>query len=79
MIDELPDQIGIFVKRLSKAFERSINHIKNDFLPNTNNLLERYFGVTLPKYLKRRFRTLKSLERKLRWSNIRWIKRNALP
>ena len=79
MIDELPEQISVFIKKLSKTFERSINHIKNDFLPNTNNLLECYFGVTLPRYLKRRFRTLKGIERKLRLSNIRWIKRNVLP
>ena len=78
MIDELPEEISIFVKRLSKTFEKSINHIKNEFLPNTNNLLECYFGVTLPKYLKRRFRTLKGLERRLRLSDIRWIKRNVL-
>jgi len=78
-VDELPEQIGVFVKRLSKTFERSINHIKNEFLPNTNNMLECYFGVTLPGYLKRRFRTLKGLERRLRLSDIRWIKRNVLP
>jgi len=79
MIDELPEQIGVFIKRLSKTFERSINHIKNDFLPNTNNLLECYFGVTLPGHFKRKFRTLKGIKRRLRLSNIRWIKRNVLP
>ena len=77
-IDELPDQIGIFVKRPSKTFEKSINHIKNNFLPNTNNLIECYFGVTLPGCIKRKFRTLKGLKRRLRLADIRWIKRNVL-
>jgi len=78
-IDELPEQIAVFIKRLSKTFERTINHIKNKFLPNTNNLLECYIGITLPKYLKRKYRTLEGLKKRLRSSRIRWIKRNVLP
>ena len=78
-IDKLPEQIAVFIKKLSKTFEKSINHIKNKFLPNTNNLLECYFGITLPGHLKRKFRTIKGIERRLRLSDIRWIKRNVLP
>jgi len=77
-IDELPEEIALFIKRLSKTFERSINHIKNKFLPNTNNLLECYIGVTLPGYLKKRYKTLKGLKNRLKFSRIRWIKRNVL-
>ncbi|KZX17816.1 hypothetical protein MBCUT_00130 [Methanobrevibacter cuticularis] len=53
IVNELPNPIAVFIKKLSKTFERSINYIKNKFLPNTNNLLECYIGVTLPRYLKK--------------------------
>ena len=79
MANELPEQITLFIKRLSKTFERTINHIENKFLPNTNNLLECYIGVTLPRYLKRKYKTIKGLENRLRMSKIRWINRNVLP
>ncbi|WP_169805402.1 hypothetical protein [Methanobrevibacter cuticularis] len=79
MIDELPEPIAVFIKKLSKNFERSINHIKNKFLPNTNNLLECYIGVTLPRYLKKRYKTLHGIKKRLQLSKIRWIKRNVLP
>ena len=78
-INELPEQIATFIKRLSKTFERSTNHIKNKFLPNTNNLLECYIGITLPGHLKKRYKTTKGLKKRLRSSRIRWIKRNVLP
>ncbi|MDR3062684.1 MAG: hypothetical protein LBU40_00905 [Methanobrevibacter sp.] len=78
-INELPHPIATFIKKLSKNFERSINHIKNKFLPNTNNLLECYIGITLPRYLKKRYKTPQGIKKRLKLSKIRWIKRNVLP
>ena len=50
-------------KDFPKTFERSINHIKNKFLPDINNFLECYIGVTIPRCLKKIYKTLKGLKR----------------
>jgi hypothetical protein len=77
-LEDLPDEIGTFIKRLSKNFQRTINHTKHKFLPSTNNLIELYYGITLPKQLKRKYRTTKGLETRIRMSQIRWNQRNVL-
>jgi len=47
-----------------------------DFLPNTNNQLECYNGVSLPDNQKRKYWTDKGLERATKLGRIRWMKRN---
>ena len=39
-IKELPEEIVTFIKKLSKDINSTLNHIKNDDIPNTNNKLE---------------------------------------
>jgi len=77
-IKELPEEIATFIKKLSKDINSTLNHIKNDDIPNTNNKLEGYYKITLPRYLKRTFRTEEGLNRKLRLNRIRWTERNVL-
>ena len=77
-LNELPDEIKTFMKRLSKNFQRSINHTKHSFLPSTNNLIESFFGITLPQHLKRKYRTIEGLNMRLRLAKIRWTQRNVL-
>jgi hypothetical protein len=67
------------VKNLSKYFDRAIAHIKYKYLPNTNNKLERFFGITMLKYLKRRFRTDRGVELRIKLADIRWMERNLQP
>ncbi len=75
-IKHLPPIIGKFLNKLKKKLEKAINHITFDDIPSTNNKLERYFGITLPKFLKRRFGTDKGLEIHLNLTQYRWIQRN---
>jgi chromosome segregation ATPase len=58
-INELPEEIASFIKKLSKDIENTLNHIQNNDIPNTNNKLEGYYKITLPRHLKRKFRTKK--------------------
>jgi chromosome condensin MukBEF ATPase and DNA-binding subunit MukB len=77
-IKELPKEIALFIEKLSKDIDKTLNHIKNDDIPNTNNKLEGYYKITLPRYLKKIFRTDEGLNRKLRLNQIRWTERNVL-
>lgn len=72
----LPYLIGDFIRKLSKVFDKTINHIANDNVPSTNNKKERHFGITLPGFLKKRFRTDLGLEMHLNFAEYRWIQRN---
>jgi hypothetical protein len=77
-IKELPKEITSFIQKLSKDINNTLNHIKNNDIPNTNNKLEGYYKITLPRYLKRTFRTEEGLNKKLRLNQIRWTQRNVL-
>jgi len=77
-IGKLPEEIATFLEKLSKDINNTLNHIKNEYIPNTNNKLEGYYKITLPRYLKRIFRTEKGLNTKLRLNRIRWTERNVL-
>jgi len=77
-IEELPKEIATFIEKLSKDINSTLNHIKNDDIPNTNNKLEGFYKITLPRYLKRIFRTDEGLNIKLRLNRIRWTERNVL-
>jgi IS1 family transposase len=77
-INELPKEIASFIEKLSKDISNTLNHITNDDIPNTNNKLEGYYKITLPRHLKKIFRTDEGLNIKLRLNRIRWTKRNVL-
>ncbi len=75
-IKNLNPIIAKFISNLKHKFEKTINHIGRDDIPPTNNILERFFGITIPQNLKRRFRTDKGLEIHQYLTEYRWIKRN---
>ena len=77
-LKELPKEITPFIEKLSKDIDNTLNHISNNNIPNTNNKLEGFYKITLPRHLKRAFRTETGLETKLRQNRIRWTKRNVL-
>ena len=77
-LKEKPKEIASFLKKLAKDIDNTLNHITNKNIPNTNNKLEGYYKITLPRYLKRKFRTNKGLNIKLRLNKIRWTERNVL-
>lgn len=67
-----------FLDNLDKKLDNTLTYYDNPLIPRTNNNVERYFGITLPGYLKRKYRTVKGLTRWLRLQRIRWIRRNVL-
>ena len=77
-LEEKPKEVASFLKKLAKDIDSTLNHIINKNIPNTNNKLEGYYKITLPQYLKRKFRTNKGLNIKLRLNRIRWTERNVL-
>ena len=67
-----------FLENLDKKFDRTVKFYENPLIPRTNNNIERYFGITLPSYIKRKYRLIEGLTRRLRLQKIRWIRRNVL-
>lgn len=77
-IDEMPEIIQDFMRKLSKKLEITLNHTKNRKIPSTNNLAELLFRVTFPGKIKRIFRTYEGAKRQIRLNNLNWTKRNVL-
>jgi chromosome segregation ATPase len=73
--EKLPLEIATFINNLSRTIEKSIQHLKHSDIPNTNNLIEGYFKITLPRHLKRKYRTLEGILTKLRQNRIRSTQR----
>lgn len=67
-----------FLENLGKKFDRTVTYYDDPLIPRTNNGIERYFGITLPSFIKRKYRTTEGLTRWLRLQKIRWIRRNVL-
>lgn len=67
-----------FLENLDKKFDRTVTYYDDPLIPRTNNSIERYFGITLPSYIKRKYRTVGGLTRWLRLQKIRWVRRNVL-
>ena len=65
-------------RKTRKKFDKTITFYKNEICPKTNNKIERYFKITLPKYLKKQFRTTNGLKLKIRINKIRGSWSNVL-
>ena len=76
--EHLDEDIKKSLEKISKKFEKTITFYKNDIYPKTNNKIEGFFKITLPKHLKKRFRTTEGLKLKIRLNMIRWTWRNVL-
>ena len=77
-LNQFDDDTQKFLKNLNKKFDKTIEYYKNPDIPRTNNKIEGYFKITLPKHLKRIYRTKKGLIRWIRLQKIRWTERNVL-
>ena len=67
-----------YLKNLNKKFDKTIEYHKNPQIPRTNNKIEGYFKITLPRHIKRIYRTREGLIRWIRLQKIRWMERNVL-
>ena len=76
-LKKLPKEIKEFLENLAKYFDKSIQHTINRQIPSTNNLIEGFYKITLPRKIKRIFRTYRGLLIRITLNNIRWIKRCA--
>lgn len=74
----LPEPFANFMKNLKKDFDSTIQHIIHPEIPNTNNLLEGYYKITLPRHLKKIYRTEQGLKNRIRHSRIKWTKKMVL-
>lgn len=74
-LDDLPKEIKSFIKNLSKYLDKAIQHTINRHIPSTNNLIEGFYKTTLPRKIKRIFKTYRGLLIRITLNNIRWIKR----
>ena len=77
-INQFDEDTQKFLKNLDKKFDRTTTYFRNSQIPRTNNKIEGYFKITLPKYLKRTYRTKKGLIRWIRLQKIKWTKRNVI-
>ena len=77
-IDQFDEDTQKFLKNLNKKFDRTTTYFRDSQIPRTNNKIEVYFKITLPKYLKRIYRTRKGIIRWIRLQKIRWTNRNVI-
>ncbi len=76
--DEFDEDTQRYLKNLHKKFQKTITYYDDPNIPRTNNKIEGYFKITLPKNLKRKYRTEKGQIRWLKIQRIRWTERNVL-
>ena len=77
-LEQFDEDTQKFLKNLNKKFDRTTTYFRDPQIPRTNNKIEGYFKITLPKYLKRIYRTRGGLIRWIRLQKIRWTKRNVI-
>ena len=77
-IKQFDEDTQKFLKNLDKKFDKTTEFYNNPDIPRTNNKIEGYFNITLPKSIKRKFRTRIGLIRWIRLQKIRWTERNVL-
>ena len=76
--EHLDNNTEKFIGNLNKKFDKTTTFYDDPLIPRTNNEIERYFGITLPHNLKRRFRTKKGLTQWLQLQKIKWTRRIVL-
>ena len=77
-IDDVPEKIRGFIRNIQKEIDNLLLHTSSDNIPTTNNCIELYFGVTLNRRLKKKYKTLRGVLNEIRLKTIRWIKRVVL-
>ena len=76
--EHLDNNTEKFLNNLDKKFDKTTTFYDDPLIPKTNNAIERFFGITLPHNLKRRFRTKKGLTQWLQLQKIKWTRRIVL-
>jgi hypothetical protein len=72
-MDKIPTELRNFINtKLKPNFDSYMRHTLHDFLPTTNNALENYFGVTLPRHLKKTYKTVEGITMYLDLQMEKW-------
>ena len=69
-------EISDFLKRLSKDLDKTLTHVLDKGIPATNNTIEAFFKITLPRTSKRKFMTFEGMMNRILLNDIRYMKRN---
>ena len=69
-------EISDFLKRLSKDLDKTLTHVLDKGIPSTNNTIEAFFKITLPRTSKRKFMTFERMMNRILLNDIRYMKRN---
>ncbi|MDR3291369.1 MAG: hypothetical protein LBT10_04380 [Methanobrevibacter sp.] len=64
------------LNKLEPNFDDYMRHTQYDFLPATNNVMENYFGVSLPKHLKKIYKTDSGVTMYLDLQREKWEKKH---
>ena len=68
--DDLPKEIKSLIKNLSKYLDKAIQHTINHKIPSINNLIEGFYKTTLPRKIKKIFKTYRGLLIRITLKNI---------
>ena len=74
----MSEEIRKFLETLEDHLENALNHMLNDNVPSTNNLIEQFFKITLARKIKKIYRTKRGAIKRMKLNQIRWTKRNAI-
>ena len=69
-------EINDYLEILSKDLDKTLTHVLDDGVPNTNNTIEAFFKITLPSVSKRKFMTYKGRMMRILLNDIRYMQRN---
>lgn len=75
---QLNNHIQHFLEKIEPELEIILNHTIDEEIPATNNTVENYYRTTLPRSIKRIYKTPKGLKRVIKIAQIRWTHRNVL-
>jgi len=74
--DQYRTETSVHLKRLSKNLDKTLTHVLDDGVPATNNTIEAFFKITLPRTSKRKFMTYKGMMNRILLNDIRYMQRN---
>ena len=74
--DQYRKEISDYLKRLSKNLDKALTHVLDDGVPSTNNTIEAFFKITLPRTSKRKFMTYQGMLNRILLNDIRYMQRN---
>ena len=77
-INNLPEEIQPFIRRLGKDLDATLSFIENENIPKTNNWSELFFRIVFPKKYRNRFKTIRGVKRFLKSKKLKWYENVVL-